>query len=309
MKGSVLMKKISDALQKSKVLLSDGAWGTQLIILGQKPGECPDLWSLTRFDDIKMIASRYIEAGAVMVKTNSFGANRFKLSHYGLSDKVTEININAAKASKEAAKEKAIVIASVGPTGLMLITEEVTEEELYDTFKEQIVALEQGGADAVLIETMSDIKEACIAIKAAKENTNLEVISTFVFEKTVKNTYMTMMGISPTAATAAAIAAGADIIGANCGNGFDGMIDITKEIRSTFKNIPVMIHANAGMPVMVNSIMTFPETPEVMSPKIPALIQAGADIIGGCCGTTPAHIRAFKAEIDKYLSKTSCHNG
>ena len=303
------MKKISASLQKSKVLLSDGAWGTQLIALGLKPGECPDLCSVNRYEDVKMIASRYILAGAAMVKTNSFGANRFKLAHYGLSDKVEEINISAAKASREAAQDNAFVLASVGPTGMLLITEEVTVKELYDAFKEQIIALEKGGADAVLIETMSDIQEAGAAIKAAKDNTDLEVITTFVFEKTVKNTYMTMMGVSPTQAVTAALEAGSDIIGANCGNGFDKMIDIVKEIRSSFKDIPILIHANAGMPVIVNGKITFPETPEIMAPKIPALIEAGADIIGGCCGTTPEHIIAFKREIDKYLLETSCQNG
>ena len=290
-------QKISDVVKSGKILVSDGAWGTFLHKKGLKAGECPELWCVDRFDDVKDIAASYVEAGSDMVESNSFGGSCYKLEHYGLADRAAEINEAAARASREAAGENNWVIASIGPTGKMLVIEEVTEEEMYDAFKVQAVALEKGGADAVCIETMSDIEEAAIAIKATKENTKLEVICTFSFERTVQGTYRTMMGVSPATAAEEAIAAGADVIGTNCGNGIERMIEIVKEIRTVSADIPVLVHANAGLPINVDGVDTFPETPQDMANLVPDLIKAGANIIGGCCGTTPAHIKAMKEAI------------
>ena len=293
------MAKITDALKFGKKLVSDGAWGTFLYQKGLKPGGCPDEWSITHNEVVRDIARSYIEAGADMVKTNSFGANRFKLQHFGFQDMVTEINEAAARASRIAAGSDHYVIASIGPTGKMLLMGDVTEEEFYDCFKEQATALEKGGADAVCIETMSDADEAVQAIKAAKENTNLEVIATFTFEKTLQGEYRTMMGLSISEAIRAAIDAGADVVGTNCGNGMERMVDIVKEIRAEFQDTFILVHANAGLPVLVNGTDTFPETPEMMAACVPSLLEAGANIIGGCCGTTPAHIRAIKEVINQ----------
>ena len=290
-------QKIVEVLKTGKILVSDGAWGTFLYQKGLNAGECPDEWSLTHFDAVKDIAQSYIDAGADMVETNSFGANRFKLQHFGLQDKMAEINESAARASREAAGEDKYVIASIGPTGKMLLMGDVTEDELYDAFREQAVALEKGGADAVCIETMSDADEAVQAIKAAKENTALEVIATFTFEKTLQGEYRTMMGLLPSDVVRAAVDAGADIVGTNCGNGMERMIDIVKEIRAEFPDVFILVHANAGLPVLVDGVSTFPETPEMMAACVPALLEAGANIVGGCCGTTPAHIKAMKEVV------------
>ena len=289
--------KILDELKSGKILVSDGAWGTFLQKKGLQPGECPELWCIDRADDVMDVAKNYIEAGADMVETDSFGGSSFKLEHYGLADRAAEINEAAAKISREAAGENNWVIASIGPTGKMLLMGDVTEEELYNSFKEQAVAFEKGGADAVCIETMSAIDEATLAVKAAKENTSLEVICTFTFEKTVNDDYRTMMGVSPTDMATAMVEAGADIIGTNCGNGIERMIDIVKEIRAATPDTPILVHANAGAPVNVDGVDTFPESPEDMKARVPTLIAAGANIIGGCCGTTPAHIKAMKEGI------------
>jgi 5-methyltetrahydrofolate--homocysteine methyltransferase len=290
-------QRIADILKTGKILVSDGAWGTSLYEKGLNAGECPDEWSLTHYDAVKDIAVSYIDAGADMVETNTFGANRFKLQHFGLQDKAAEINEAAARASREAAGIDKYVIASVGPTGKMLLLGDVTAEELYDCFREQAVALEKGGADAVCIETMSDADEAVLAIRAAKENTGLEVIATFTFEKTLQGEYCTMMGLSPVDAVRAALDAGADIVGTNCGNGMERMIDIVKEIHAEFPDAFILVQANAGIPVLTDGVTTFPETPEMMAACIPDLLQAGANIIGGCCGTTPEHIRAIVNQL------------
>ncbi len=293
-------QKIVAAVQNGRVLISDGAWGTFLQRKGLKPGECPELWAIERPADVKEIAQAYFAAGADMVESNTFGGTSFKLEHYALAERVAEINEAAVRLSAEAAAEAGAdkwVIASVGPTGKMLLMGDVSEEELYNAFKEQVVALEKGGADAICVETMSALDEAGLAVRAVKENTGCEVIATFTFERTVNGDYRTMMGVTPEQAAEAMIAAGADIIGTNCGNGIERMIEIVQAMRAVAPEIPILVHANAGLPKNVDGVDIFPETPQEMARQVGELIDAGANIIGGCCGTTPDHIRAMKKAI------------
>jgi 5-methyltetrahydrofolate--homocysteine methyltransferase len=284
------MGKLIQKIAKGKVLVSDGAWGTFLQKKGLTPGECPEVWNITRPDDVLDIAQSYIDAGADMIETNSFGGNRYKLKNYGLEHRVFELNKAAAEISRKAAGTDHLVLGSVGPTGKLLLMEEVTEDELYNAFKEQSEALEAGGADAIVIETMTDLEEARIAVKAAKENTACEVICTMTFDKILSGEFRTMMGISPTEMTEVLVEAGASVIGANCGNGIADMIGIVKEIRQVNSSIPILIHANAGLPHYCDGETTFPESPTDMASRVKEIIAAGATIIGGCCGTTPDHI-------------------
>ncbi|MFH1969028.1 MAG: homocysteine S-methyltransferase family protein [Verrucomicrobiota bacterium] len=291
------MPRITDQLKQGRRLLSDGAWGTFLQRKGLKPGECPELWCVTHRADVLDIARSYVAAGADMIKTNSFGGSRLKLKQYGLGERVTELNRSAAAISREAAGRERSVIASMGPTGKLLLMGDITEQELYAAFKEQAQALEAGGADAALIESMSALDETCLAIKAARENTRLEIISTLTFERTVKGDYRTMMGVSPSDMAKACLEAGADIIGANCGHGFRQMIEVVKEIRAAAPEAPILVHANAGLPISRNGTDVFPDTPAMMADFVPELLAAGANIIGGCCGTTPEHIAAIACAL------------
>ncbi len=288
-----------EALKTKRVLVSDGAWGTFLVQKGMQPGECPELWCIEHADAVRGIAQMYRDAGADIVMTNSFGANRFKLEHYGLADRVAELNESAARLSREAAGEHGFVMASMGPTGKILMMGDATEEELHKAFKAQAQALERGGADALVVETMSALDEACIAVRAAKENTGLPVISTFAFEMKTPQGYRSMMGVSPEAMAEALREAGVDILGANCSMGSAEMVEVARALHEAAPGLPLLMHPNAGRPIpREDGRIDYPETPEMMAGNVPLLAEAGARIIGGCCGTGPDHIRAIRAAVD-----------
>ena len=285
------MGKLLERIAEGRVLISDGAWGTFLHQKGLKAEECPESWNIERPDDVLEIASSYVDAGADIVLTNSFGGSPAKLDGYGLRDKTYELNRAAAEISKKAAGNSALVLGSVGPTGKMVFMGEISEEELLEGLKEQVKGLAEGGVDGIVIETMSDLEEARIAILAAKSTSDLDVACTFTFSKTQTGEYRTMMGTGVEEFLAMAKEAGADVIGANCGNGTAGMIEIVKEIRALDPDIPVLVHANAGLPMYEDGKTVFPETPSEMATQMVDLVKAGANIVGGCCGTTPEHIK------------------
>lgn len=290
---------IIQEINKGRMLVSDGAWGTFLQKKGLQPGECPEEWNLSRAADVLSIAQSYINAGADMIETNSFGGNYYKLKNYGLEDRVFEINKAAAEISRQAAGADHFVLGSVGPTGKLLMMEEVTETELYNAFKDQSMALEAGGVDVIMIETMTDLEEARIAVRAARENTICPVFCTMTFDKILGGEYRTMMGVSPSEMTDALVAEGASVIGANCGNGIADMIGIVKEIRQVNAAVPILVHANAGLPQYHDGQTVFPESPEDMASMVGDIARAGVNILGGCCGTTPEHISRVSEEVKK----------
>jgi 5-methyltetrahydrofolate--homocysteine methyltransferase len=294
------MASILDKIANGGVLVSDGAMGTFLQAQGLNPGECPESWCISRPEVVKGIADAYIAAGSDVVETNSFGGSRFKLKEFGLEESVAEFNRAAASIAKSAMGDRGYVAASVGPTGQIAEDEGgwVSERELFDVFAEQVTALAEGGADALCIETMSSVIEATQAIKAAKEKTCLPVICTFTFEAGARG-FRTMMGADVAEAVTAAVEAGADIVGANCGNGIADMIEIAREIRAAVPGTPMMIQANAGKPVLEDGETVFKETPADMAARVRELVEAGASIIGGCCGTTPEHIQAIAEAVKR----------
>jgi len=285
------MGKILDKIAEGRILVSDGAWGTFLHQKGLKTGECPEAWNTERPGDVLEIAQSYVDAGARIILTNSFGGSPFKLEGYGLRDQTFALNKAAAEISKKAAGGEVLVLGSIGPTGKMVMMGEVSEAELLVGIMEQARGLAEGGADGIVVETMSDLEEGRVAIEAARNATGLDVACTFTFSLTQTGEYRTMMGAGIEEYLEMAGSAGADIIGANCGNGTAGMIEIVREIRTLDPDIPVLVHANAGLPEYRDGETFFPESPVEMASQMKELVAAGANIVGGCCGTTPEHIR------------------
>ena len=297
------MSRLLQKLNEKELLVSDGAWGTFLFEKGLKTGECPEQWNLINPEAVLEIAQSYINAGSDIISTNSFGASRVKLKQYNLEDYTIDINISAAKISREAAGNDKLVFGSIGPTGKFLITGEITIDELYESFKEQSEALAKGGVDAILLETFYDLEEANTAIDAIKNSTHLDVICSFTYDRQPDNTYKTLMGNTASEITNALLDTGIEVIGSNCGSGFENLLDIAKEIRNVNNNIPLLIQANAGLPRIEGDKITYNETPEFISPFIEKLIISGVNIIGGCCGTTPEHIKAIRRIVDELMKK------
>jgi 5-methyltetrahydrofolate--homocysteine methyltransferase len=301
-----MTKNILERIAQEEILISDGALGTLLIAKGLAPGECPESWCISHPDALKEIAQAYMDAGSDMVTTNSFGGSSLRLKAEGLADKAVEFNRAAAALVKQVVGDKGYVAGSVGPTSLFMKGEggKTTAEEIYASFKEQVIALAEGGADVICIETQFSILEATQAIRAAKENTRLPVICTFTFESKSRGDF-TMTGLTPASAAKRAAEAGADIVGANCGNGMENMIAITRQMRAAEPKIPILIQPNAGLPKIVDGKTIYEETPESMASFVPALIAAGANIIGGCCGSLPAHIAAMAKAVRAYSAQRS----
>jgi len=280
----------------SGTFILDGGWGTQLQLRGLGIGEHPDLWNLSHPDKVQEVAEAYVQAGSDIILTNTFGSNRFLLVKHGAEDKIVELNRAGVRLSKNAIKgaapkQNCRVFASIGPTGIMLMSGTVSPDELYAAFLEQAEAIAAEVPDGIVIETMSDPAEAVLAVKAAK-TTGLPVAACMVFD-TGKNKDRTMMGTTPEQAVEQLTAAGADIVGANCGQGIDGFIPICQRMRAVTA-LPIWMKANAGLPEIVDGKTVYRQTPEHFAESAKELLEAGANFIGGCCGTTPEYIQALR---------------
>lgn len=279
-----------DELVRGGPVLTDGAWGTQLQERGLGPGECPDAWNLSHPEQVEEVARAYVSNGSRIILTNTFRSNRLALARYGLEGRVTEINRAGVEISRRAAGSEALVFASVGPSGRLLLTGETSEEELENAFSEQVRALAEAGVDGLVIETMADLNEARIALAAAL-TTGLPVVVTMVFDSG-RNKDRTMMGVTPEQAARELEQAGAHVIGANCGQGVAGYVEICRRLRGATSR-PIWIKANAGLPEVVEGRTVYRTSPQEYAAHVPSLIEAGASFIGGCCGTTPEFIRAM----------------
>lgn len=285
-----------DRLSADAPIVLDGAWGTQLQAKGLPVGACPDEWNLSHPDLVEEVARAYVEAGSQIILTNTFGANPITLARHGLADQAVAINRAGVEISRRAAQGKAKVFASIGPTGVVLMMSEKTPEELRAAFAVQARALAEAGADGLVIETMSDLVEASLALAAAKE-TGLPVAICMTFDSG-RNRDRTMMGTTPEQAAEQLTAAGADIIGANCGAGPENYVAICRRLRSATDR-PLWIKPNAGLPELVDGRPVYRVSPEQFAHYVPQLIEAGASFVGGCCGTTPEFIRAICRALGK----------
>jgi 5-methyltetrahydrofolate--homocysteine methyltransferase len=273
------------------VLLCDGAMGTQLIEMGLQSGEAPEALNLSEPDKIKAIHQSYFEAGCRVLLTNTFGGSALKLKGHGLEDKVHEYNFHGARLAREVVGQKGFVAASMGPTGRFLQPlGDVSFEEMEESFHRQAVALIEGGADAICVETMMDPQEAVAAIKGVKKAADIPVLATMTFNADAKG-YRTMMGTDPATAAEELARAGADVIGVNCVVGPGEALEIIREMRNAVNGFPLMAQPNAGLPVMEGGKTVYPLGPDEMADGMKRLIEEGVNVIGGCCGTTPQHIR------------------
>jgi len=288
----------------AQVRVSDGAWGTQLAKKGLVPGHAAELWNVEQPGLVQAVADTYIQAGSDVILSNTFGANRFILQGHGLADRAAKLAEEGARISRRAADAaKAAgrdvkVFASVGPTGKIVMMEEVSPEDLAAAFAETAEALEFGGADAIVLETFNELAEARIALAAVKKACSLPVVVCLTFSSGPDRT-QTMMGNSPADLAKMARAEGADAVGANCGVGPDNYVKVARMLRQA-SDLPIWIKANAGLPVVgADGKTVFPMGPKDFGACVPALAEAGANFVGGCCGTTPAHIEAVRAVVDK----------
>jgi len=278
------MSRLDDWLAGG-LLITDGAWGTQLQARGLDPGAAPDTWNLTHPERVEDVARSYVEAGSQVILTNTFRANAI-----AMAGDLEAMNRAGVAISKSAAAGRALVFASIGPTGKMLMAGEVAPEQVSAAFAAQAAALAAAGADALLVETMSDIEEARLAVAEAK-STGLPVIVSFAFDSG-KNKDRTMMGATPERVAEAMAEAGADAVGANCGVGVEHAAPICRRLHAAC-GLPVWIKPNAGLPQVDGAAIRYAASAEFFASHYAALREAGASFLGGCCGSTPDFIRAL----------------
>jgi 5-methyltetrahydrofolate--homocysteine methyltransferase len=291
------MQVMGKTWNRDSVLLADGAWGTEFFKRGLMQGCPPDEWNLTHPEIVREITRDYLDAGSDVILTNSFGANRFRLEPHGLSGRVREVNRASAALARDVITNKALVAGDIGPTARFIALGEVSAEELYDVFAEQASSLAEGGVDWIVVESMTDMEEMAVAVRAATETTHLPVVASMTYNRTPKG-YRTMMGNTPESCVRKAEDAGAALIGANCGSGIEDYVPLAPVLRA-LTTLPLWIKANAGIPQIVNGKVAYPLSAEEYAAYVPALVDVGVDVIGGCCGTDPGFIREVGRKIER----------
>lgn len=287
-----LLEKASE-----KVIVFDGAMGTMLMASGLSQGETPEMWNIEKPSLIRDIHRQYYEAGSDVVHTNTFGGNILKLRDRGLADRMETINMEAARLARDVCPDEKFVAGDIGPTGKMLKPlGDVTAGEMEEAFHEQAKALIKGGVDFLSIETMFSLEEALAAVRGAKRAGPLLIVASTTYTQTKKG-FFTMMGESVEQCVRALEAAGVDVIASNCTLGSREMIDLTKEMR-TLTEKPLLIQPNAGKPLTRKGVTYYEQSPLEFAEDCGKIKEAGADMIGGCCGTNAEFMRALVAEIE-----------
>jgi 5-methyltetrahydrofolate--homocysteine methyltransferase len=287
--------QILDRIRAGEVLVFDGGYGTMLFAAGLTDGACPELWNDTHGDVVAGIHRAYYEAGSHIVETNTFGGSRLKLDEYGLGDRTAELNRKGVELARAVAPAGGFVAGSIGPTSRLpqdyALDEGVSDEAYEATFREQATALAAGGVDLFAVETMMFPQEAAAAVRACKAVADLPVMATMFFQyEEGRDRDRTMWGESPAEVAKSLLAAGADVVGMNCGRGPDRAITIIAEMRGV-TDAPLVAYPNAGLPITRGDTVTYELEAEPMAAQYPALLDAGCNIVGACCGSTPEHIR------------------
>jgi len=293
---------LTERTESRKILILDGATGSQLIARGLSAGECPELWNITHPGRVRDVAASYFAAGSDVVLTNTFGGSLLKLKAYHLENRAYELNFQGARNAMTVKPRGKFVIGSVGPSGLMLEPfGDISPREMTDSFAVQVQAMNDAGVDGIMLETFSDLEELHCAVNAVKKNSDLPFFVSMTFSKTPDG-HRTMMGVGVKDFVDAMQQAGALMVGSNCGNGILKMVELAEEFRSVSRTVNLLFKANAGEPRLEDSQLCYPESPEMFAASLAGLLALSPSAIGGCCGTTPAHIQLIKRTIRDYYS-------
>jgi len=296
-------KSLLETLRERR-LVCDGAMGTQLMLAGLANGDCGEAWNLSHPERVLKIQRNYVESGADCLITNTFGGSRLMLKRHGHAEQLRQINQAGARIARDAfGKRHGFVLGDLGPLGAILEPYgDLSQDEARAAYEEQARALVEAGADAIIIETQTSLEEIGVAIDAAKAAGAPCVIASLAYDLSQdKSFYVTMMGVTPDRAAGLAVERGADVIALNCGTGMDmnGAAMVARQYRAAC-DLPVMVQPNAGLPVLENMKAVYKQLPADMAKNVPDALDAGANIVGSCCGSTPEHTRAIRRAVDQY---------
>jgi 5-methyltetrahydrofolate--homocysteine methyltransferase len=292
--GTEMETNIAINLAQGNLLLADGGTGSMLMEAGLPPGFPPEAWNVEHPEQVLALHHAYLEAGSQVILTNTFGGNRIKLAKFGMGESAREFNLSAVKLARQAADGKAYVAGDIGPCGEMMAPMgKLTYDLAFETFSEQATALVEGGVDLIWVETMSDLNEARAAVVGARQATDLPIFCSLSFGKKAR----TMMGVSPRQAAQELWPLGLNAIGANCGEGLEMIPEVLKQMREVLPNAPLIAKPNAGLPRLAQGKTVYDQQPAEFASRMVEFIALGAQVVGGCCGSGPAHIAALSKSI------------